>query len=36
MAEIYAGKTEIIKRAEFWLFFTILIYNPPDYDKIIS
>lgn len=36
MAEIYAGKTEIIKRADFRLFFTILIYNQADYDKLIS
>ena len=36
MAEIYARKTQIIKRAYFWLFLTILIYNQLVYDKLIS
>lgn len=33
MAEIYAGKTEIIKRADFGS-FSLLNYKQPDYDKI--
>lgn len=35
MAEIYAGKTEIIKRADFGS-FSFFNYNQSNYDKIVS